>query len=569
MSININGYLKKLKEKCDLPDKFIDKVLELFEKLIEFGYISRHSVNKLSKKLYENIDTVILSDTQKYDYKSGYYDAGRKVLYIRDLDNTQSVYLRLLYILTTKEIGENTYAVGYSKTQLSKGSYKIVHTNFGLNRAIISNLVCRLLYTLPTTLAIVPTYRTYENDFLGVKVESDNDIYFLEGKLVRQLCFVLNVNEEFFYDSLFKTNPRKSILKVLNKINHAEIFSKLDDVSRMYSNYNKLCYFNNLLNDNYIEIKKHSIAKDEVLNVFLEKQKELLLIVKGIIYKLNPNLDSEDNSEDFNLSASMNEQINNLEDKILLTVSEIQSNLVDILIKRKQYYSTLDYVINLKRLGSMLVLSNQSLKDEIYETIYNKVIFANEQTCTNIIEKIKYSLANYVLSNERYAKVYSNTYFKRFLDLEDMDEEAFILLSNSEFAEIVYISNLNSEMSKLSNNTVFLKLKNLQHILNVSSQSAENIEIIYSKIKSNFQNLKNVSLDKIFITKHENITFLLVADKYNPCVIKVNKELELKLINLTEAYNILGETKRNLPTIYKKDNSIKKLVSSALSIFNF
>lgn len=568
MSININGYLKKLKEKCNLPDKFIDIILELFDKLIEFGYITKHNINGLSKKLYENIDTVILSDTQKYDYKSGYYDAARKVLYIRNIDNKQSVYLRLLYILTTKQIGENTYAVGFSKSELSKDSYKIEHSNFGLNRAIVSNLVCRLLYTLPTTLSIVPTYRTYENDFLGVKVEADNDIYFLEGKIVRQLCFVMDLNEEVFYNMLFKNNPRKAILKLLDKIDHDEIFAKLDEVSRMYSNYNKLCYFNNLLNDNYIEIRKHCISKDDVLNEYLEKEKELLSMIKTIIFKLNPDLDNEEFAEDFNLSASLNEQINNLEERILITVSEIQSILVDILIKRKKEYSALDYVINLKKMESMLVLTNQILKDEIYENIYHDVIHANEQTCTNIIQKIKYSLANYILSDERYTRVYKDTYFKRFLDLDNMDEEAYILVSNFEFAEIAYISNLNNDMRNLVKNTVFLKLKNLQHILNMSNQSAQNIENIYTKLKADFPNFKNISLDKIFITKHENNTFLLIVDKYNSCVIKVNKELDLKLINLTEAYNIIGETNKNLPTLYTEERGIKKLVASALSLFN-
>lgn len=562
----MNGYLKKLQEKCNLPDKFIEITISLFDKLIEFGYVPKYSIHKLSKKLYENIDTVILSDTQKYDYKSGYYDASRKVLYIRDINNVQSVYLRLIYILTTKEIDENTFNVGYSKAEISNMTYKIVHSNFGLNRAIVSNLVCRLLYTLPTTLSIVPTYRTYENDFLGVKVESDNDMYFLEGKIVRQLCFVLDINEEVLYNNLFKNNPRKSISKLLNKNYAEEIFKTLDDVSRMYSNYNKLCYFNRLLSDNYIEIRKHCISKEDVLNQYLEKEKELLFMIKGIIYKIKPELEDEENTEQINLGVSLNEQINNLEEQILTSVSEIQAVLVQILLNRKRHYNSINYVINLKKLESMLVLNNKVLSEELYETITHNVIHANEQTCTNIIEKIKYSLSNYILSNEKYAKVYSNTYFKRFLDLDNMNEEAYVLVSNDDFAEIAYVSNLDNEMKELVKNTTFLNLKNLRHILNVSNQSANNIEIIYSKIKDNFPNLKNIALEKIFISKSQNSTFLLVVDKNNSCVLKVNKDLDIKLINLSEAYNILGETRRNLPTVYK-ENKISKL-ASIFSIFN-
>lgn len=566
MPIIVNGYLKKLREKCNLSDQFMETVSGLFEKLIEFGYISKYSVNKLSKKLYENIDTVIVSDTQKYDYKSGYYDASRKELYIKDLSNLQSVYLRLLYILTTREIEENVFSVGYSKAEISNLNYKIVHSNFGLNRAIVSNLVCRLLYTLPATLSIVPTYRTYENDFLGVKVESDNDIYFLEGKLVRQLCFILDINEEILYNNLFSNNPRKSISRYLSKLDADVVFKKLDETSRMYSNYNKLCYFNRLLNDNYIEIRKHCISKDEVLNEYLETEKRLLLTIKNILNKLNPEMDDDDINEEMNLSSSLSEKINNLEDNILIDVSDIQSILVDTIIKRKNNYSSIQYVIRLKQLESMLVLNNKTLKEEIYESIYHNVIHANEQTCTNMIEKIKYSLANYVLSDERYAKVYSDTYFKRLMNLDNMEQEAFVLVSNDQFAEIAYVSNLDDDMENLIKNTTFLKLKNLRHILNVSSQSADDIENMFTKLKDKFTNFKNVSLEKVFICKFETSTFLLIIDKTNTSIVKVDKDLEFKLMNLSEGYNILGETRKNLPIVYK-ESGLKRLVG-ILAIFN-
>lgn len=566
MSIVANKYLKKLKDKCNLSEEFLETISELFDKLIEFGYISKYSVNKLSKRLYDNIDFVITSDSQKYDYKSGYYDASRKELYIKDLSNLQSVYLRLLYIITTKEIGENVFSVGYSKAETSKENYKIIHSNFGLNRAIVSNLVCRLLYTLPTTLSIVPTYRTYENDFLGVKVESDNDMYFLEGKLVRQLCFTLGINEEVLYNGLFKTNPNKYIEKILNKINTKEIFDKLDKVSRMYSNYNKLCYFNKLLSDNYIEIRKHCISKDEILNEFLENEKKLQSMIRVILNKLNPEKQDDDNNIEIDLSSSLSEKINILEDDILINISDIQAILVESLIKRKKHFDSIKYVINLKKLESMLVLNNKVLKHEIYQSITHEVIHANEQTCTNIIEKIKYSLANYILSDERYAKVYNDSFFKRLLAMEDMENEAFVLLSNDEFSEIAYVSNLDNDMESLSKNTTFLKLKNLRHILNISSKNSDDIENIFTKLKNNFQTFKNISIENVFICKFETSTFLLVVQKDSSSVIKVNKDLELKIVDLSENYNIIGETRKNLPVVYK-ETRINKLIS-ILSIFN-
>jgi len=566
MAIVINGYLKKLKEKCDMSDQFIETISGLFDKLIEFGYISKYSINKLSKKLYDNIDSIIVTNTEQFDYKSGYYDASRKELYIKDLTNLQSVYLRLLYVLTTKEIAENVFSVGYSRSAIATSNYKIVHSNFGLNRAIVSNLVCRLLYTLPTTLSIVPTYRTYENDFLGVKVVSDNDIYFLEGKLLRQICFTLDINEEILYSSLFKNDPKKYISKIFKRINLDEVFEKLDEISRMYSNYNKLCYFNKLLNDNYIEIKKHCISKDEILNEYLEIEKKLKLVIKTVLNKLIPSEQSDDKIQELNLDSSLSERINILEESIILSVSSIQGILVDSLINRKHKYSPIKYVVYLKKLESMLVLHNKTLKDEIYETISHSVIHANEQTCTNIIEKIKYSLANYILATDKYARVYSDTSFKRLLNIENTEDQAFVLISNDEFAEIAYISNLDSDMNDLVNNTTFLKLKNLRHILNVSNKNSDDIEGIFTKLKDTFHTFKKINIENVFICKFESSTFLLVVEKDTSNVIKVDKDLNLKLMDLSEDYNILGETRKNLPVVYKP-SGIKKLVS-ILSIFN-
>ncbi|MEG1705328.1 MAG: hypothetical protein RR290_01985 [Clostridia bacterium] len=568
MAIVINKYLKKLEEKCNLPTKLIDIILSLFDKLIEFGYITKFDINKLSKKLYDNIDIIIISGDSRLDYKSGYYDAQKKELYLKNLSNIQAVYLRLMYILTTKEISETTYTVGYSTSEISKVNYKIVHKNFGLNRAIISNLVCRLLYTLPTTLSILPSYRTYENDFLGCKVVSDNDIYFLEGKLVRQLCFVMNINEELLYNNLFNNNPQKYVNKIFKKINIDLLLTILDDASRKYSNYNKLCYFSKLLSENYINIKKHCIANDEVLNKYLENEKKLKLAISTILNKLKPesDLDNDNEFEEINLDESLTETINDLEDTILLDISNLQTILVDALIARKSHYSSIDFVINLKKLDSMLVLKNNNLKEEISTVISHEIIHSNEQTCTNIVSKIKYSLANYILSNERYAKVYKNTYFKRLLELDNENDSSYVLIFNNDFAEIAFINNLNNNMEDLLNNTVFLKLKNLRNILNTSNKDAENIENIFTKLKSKFNHLSKINLENIFICKHEDFNFLLILENGISTVIRIESNLELKLINVTEEYNILGNDKNNLPMLYNKVQGIGRL-ASIMSIF--
>ena len=227
------NYLDKLQEKCKIPDNFMSIVSSLFDRLIDFGYVNSSGAKKLTKKLYDNIDTLILGKTIGLDYKSGYYDAVKKELYIKDIQNIESIYLRIIYVITTTEISEGVYGVGYSTSTLSRSDYKIQHKNFGINRAVVSNLVCRLLYTIPETLSIVPTYRTFNSDFLGNEVKSDNDIYFLEGKILSQICYSLNLNEEDLYNNLFSHSPNKYLSRFFSKSkikNLDEILKDLDNL---------------------------------------------------------------------------------------------------------------------------------------------------------------------------------------------------------------------------------------------------------------------------------------------------------------------------------------------------
>ena len=72
------NYLDKLQEKCQISDEFMTIITSLFDRLIDFGYINQGKAKKLTKKLYDNIDTLILGKTVGLDYKSGYYDAVKK-----------------------------------------------------------------------------------------------------------------------------------------------------------------------------------------------------------------------------------------------------------------------------------------------------------------------------------------------------------------------------------------------------------------------------------------------------------------------------------------------------------
>jgi hypothetical protein len=556
----MNKFLKRLQLKCNLDYKFVNIIISLVDKLYNFGYISNLDKNRLYKKLYNNIDTVIFSDSLKLDYKSGYYDSIKKELYIKDITNIESIYLRLIYILTTKEIGNKNYIVGYSKAYISSDSYRIEHSNYGINRAIVSNLVCRLLYTLPTTLSIVPTYRSFENNFLGYKVNSDNDIYFLEGKLFRQLCFVLGVDDELLYNNLFKSNPNKQLYKIFKKFNIESIIELLDELSKEYSNYNKLCYFNKILTENYLNQKKHCLDGDEILSELIIKEKQIKININYILNKLNPHTDEAEYLES-NLDSSLLGKISDLENSILVIINKIQAILTTELLNKKEEFSIVDYVIALKKLQNMLILKNEILDEQLYETISKEIIFSNEYSSTNIIEKIKYSIVNYVISNDKYSKIYLDISFKKILTFED---DCFVLISIGSFAEILHISNLNLEMKDLSDNVQVLQLNNLRNLLNNINSDTDYIETVFSKLKENFSVFKNLSLENVFSSSYNDIKFLYITIDNNIHIVNLQKNFDMNLLELSESYNIIGKNK-NMPVIYNEKKS--KKLASILSLF--
>ena len=475
------NYIDKLKEKCNVNEQFYNIVDGLFKKLINFGYITRRGQKKLERKLYENIDTILIGNDLSIDYKTGYYDAIRKELYIKDLNNIESVYLRVLYALTTSEVVNNHYSVGYSTVSLSKVNYKIEHKNFGLNRAVISNLVCRLLYTEPVALSIIPTYRNYENDFLGNKIASDNDIYFLEGKLLKQICYIFDLHEENLYSNLF-SSPRKYIDRFFSKMSietQNDILKYLDEVSRKYSNYNKLVFLNKKLDLNYIEFKKTILNSDTSK---LQKEKESIkLAIRNALLPLIYN-DDEDviGSElDNNIDACLSEQINKLEEEIIEIVSLIQSILVEYLISSEYKYSNIMYVIKLKELKNLLIVENELLDENIFNAITSKLMNSFEFTASNLTEKIKYSIITEMLSTDKYIRIYKNIKFNKLTDLDMSDDEAIIVLSvDGSFLQLAKVDSLNTPMKRLKNNTKFINIENMSYLLN-------NPEILYTPADNN------------------------------------------------------------------------------------
>lgn len=564
----MSNYLDKLKVKCNMDDKLFEIINDIFDKLLDFSYITKRQVKKLQKKLYENIDTILIGNDVNIDYKSGYYDAVKKELYIKDLNNIESIYLRILYVLSTTEISKESFAVGYSTSSLSTSDYKIRHLNFGLNRAITSNLVCRLLYTTPTTLSIMPTYRTYENDFLGNKVSSDNDIYFLEGKLLAQICYIFDINEEELYNNMF-ISPRKFLKKLSSKINDNidnNLFRLLDDISRSYSTYNKLVYFNMLLNENYLNTKR-KILNSDVKS--LEKERESInLAITTALSKLSEKFDL--NEDAFcNVEDSLSEEINNLEETILENISNLQNILVDYLIQNKQKYSTISYAIKLKELQKILIVENSKLEEAIFKTISIELMNTFENTASNMIEKIKYSIINEILSSEKYIKIYKNMEFKKLSNItKQSNYEVVAVTVDDSFVQLIGIDNLNFTMKSLEKNTHSISLNNMGYLLNTPSVTKDIrvYEKIFTIIHTKFPKFSNIRIENMYLVSEDDFTIVIILHDNTFSILQVTEKddgsYNLKMVKLSEAYTLFNLRNNSLPAIYNKTESpIQRLFS--------
>ncbi len=569
-------YLASFKEKCGVDDKFCGNVKNLVEKLIDFGYINKLHAKILYKKLYENVDLVIFGKDSNLDYKSGYFDAVRKELYIKDMDNIESFYLRLLYVFTTTKIGDTSYNVGYSKAFIANDSYKIKYSNFSINRAVISNLVCRLLYTVPTALTIDPTYRTYENTFLGNKICADNDIYFLEGRLLTELCFVLNSNEEDLYTNLFNVNPEKFLEKFLKKNkfkNYNETLTLLDEISRLNSNYNKLCFLNKMLDDNYINIRKNILDKKKV-KIYKNEEIKIKVAIKSCLLKLDDKQEDDEEGvlDNSNIEASLSEKITNFENSILEKTSSFQSMLVKILINTKKVYKDIDYGVKLKRLQSILITENDELNEELLSLIRNKLLNTYESDASNLIEKIKYSLASHTLNKEKFIKSYKDLSFRRLNNVK-IDSNSSLVAFELEhtFVQLVLISNINLHIRNLHNNTHDLPLTNLGYLFNnvTNSVSTERVEKLYTLIKDQIKDVNPLlKISDVYLSELDNSTLVVVPFENEYKIFEVenvytkNQDMKLKQIQLTESFDIFSDPSK-MPAIYadNKKNVFKRLVS--------
>lgn len=557
----INTNLTEFQEKFNLSNSFMEIVDSLFNKLVEFGYIGNTQKNRLIEKLYENVDYVIIGSDDKYDYKSGYYDANKKTLYIKDETNISAIYLRLLYAISTTEIDEHSYKVAFGTVKLGKTNYKIYHENFALNRAVFSNIVCKLLGSLPTNIGISPTYKTFSHNFLGYEITADNDIYSLEGKILSELCFALDVDEQLIYTALFSHSAEKALERIFEKTsfeNSKKFLKTFDKVSREYSNYCKLQYLSKLLNLNYMEMKKNVL--NPCLDDLKKERDKINSKIETTLIKFN-----KVDELDGDLEISLSETIDNLEEKILKDIATIQNMLADKIITSISYLSPYKYASKLKMFNDMLIFPNKKITDTVFNTIIYKLMPDSELTAINLIQKLRYSLINHVLFNDKFTDVSKKIGF--YANIKDINEDLSIghvfLTVNDRFSHVIEISSLDKNIKKLNDNCTILPTDNLRYLLNsdYSNMYVDKIEKVVSSLREAFPEYKQTSIDNMYFLTANNKEYLLVetSKKFTVFMITYNASGYLCVpIDISSYFSLFYSNPKNedvaslLPVEYKK-----------------
>lgn len=568
--------LRNFQDKFNLSDTFMFNVASLFDKLVDFGYISIFKKKKLIEKMYENINEVYIGTKNALDYKTGFYDANKKVLYIKDEKDVHSIYLRLLYAITTEELDNDSHSSGYMITRLRSDSYKLEHINFGINRAVISNLVCKLCNMLPTDIGLLTSYQTYSHNFLGYTIEAENNIYALEGKLLSELCFALNIDEQLFYTGLFSKEPYKYLQALLHKKDleiDSEFFRLLDNTSRNYNTYNKLAYLARKLNNNYLEFKKHAL--DDNTDELIAEKNEIETQIKNVILSITIgdsdrfSLDGEDSDEEYlpAIDTSLNEHLSELENLLKENLIKMQEILCNKIINNTAYLTDYQYASRLKQFNSMLIIGNEQLDKKITETIIHKLLPKDELTVVNLTMKIKYMLIQNILSESKYTAISKAFSFNIIPELIDETNGTVLALLNinGRFARLVQINDLNLPLEKMNAKPAFIPLDNFQYLLNsdYSNMYVGFLEKIYTALRFKFEEFRNLKLNDLYMFEYNTKKYLIVTINNKAYVLTVDiaqNNYDFKLLNISENYSLFEKstvkipTTKNslLPTVYNK-----------------
>ena len=326
-----------------------------------------------------------------------------------------------------------------------------------------------------------------------------------------------------------------------------------------------MLYFNKILDDNYIASKK-VLPNEDIDEKLLKERDSILYQISKIIQEIKPETE-DDELED--VSLSLNETMNELEENIINDVINIQNILVDTLLISENRYSPILFTIKQKELSKLLIFKNDKLDDNIYNTITYKVLNTFESSSSNLIEKMKYSIVSEILSSEKYTKIYDSMEFYRLTNLDLNENTEIMALSvDGTFLQLLKINNLNLPFKALEDNTEIIKIDNLKFLLNspLSIKSTQNIEKIYTYIKNNHEKYKTIEIEKLFITNVENTTLVLVITDYDFDIfkmdIKSDDTIECSKVALSEKYEIF-----NVSNVSYTNKKYKNQVTETSKIF--
>jgi len=566
--MDIKG-LVLFKNRFKLSDDFMEIIYSLFERLHHFGYISKSQTTKLIKKLNENINELYMGTKNIYDYKTGFYDASKKILYIKDESDIPSIYLRIIYAITTSEIKDKHFHMGYSITKMRTDSYKLEYLNFGINRAVVANLVCKLCDTLPVHINIVPTYKTYTHNFLGEEISSNNDIYALESKILSELCFATNLEEDVFYEGVFSRDPIKCLDDIFKKKRFKgkkDFLKHLDEISLNYSSYNKLIYLAKKLNENYLEIKKNAL-NDNIKELRKEKREIELQLLSITNKEYSPDVVFFDEAlTEHSTNLGLSEKINELENMLRSEITAIQDILAKNIISSLEILKPYKYASRLVQFNNLLIRPNEQVSKKITETILYELIPTSEVKAVNIIQKIRYAIILGLLSTDQFENISNNF---SFFNIEDLTDEqsgttCVVLNANKMFAKIVRVSGLNKRVESGNLSAEYMHLDNLQYLISsdFSNIYVNDIEKLYTKITTDYDIFKTVSLENMYIFKYNKKDYLIIYKNSSTYVVGLNyenKEYSIILLTISDFFkvfdsntSIVSSSKSNLPVVVRQ-----------------
>ena len=138
--------------------------------------------------------------------------------------------------------------------------------------------------------------------------------------------------------------------------------------------------------------------------------------------------------------------------------------------------------------------------------------------------------------------------FNRLTNLTlDENTEIMALSVNGSFLQLIKVKDLNLPFKELKNNTEVIKIDNLKFLLNspTAISVTQNIEKIYTYIKTHQEKYKTIEIEKLFITNINNTTLVLVIseDEFEIFQMDIVKD-KIKCIKvaLSETYNIFNSS---------------------------